>query len=102
MRDLHRHFRAVASVEDVGRTKPFPDVFLRAAALLGVEPRRCVALEDSAAGVQSAVDAGMRVIAITNTLPASKLSHAHRVVGSYREIAELLGCLPDEPAGAAV
>lgn len=93
MRDLRRHFRAVASVEDVGRTKPFPDVFLRAATLLGVDPARCVAIEDSAAGVQSARDAGMRVIAITNTLPAERLAHATRVVRHYDEIAHLLGCV---------
>lgn len=90
MRDLRRHFRAVASVQDVARPKPHPDVFLRAAELLGVPPSACVAIEDSAAGVRSAKDAGMRVIAITNTLPASQLTAADAVTSNYDQVAELL------------
>lgn len=86
MRGLRRYFRAVVSVEDVARPKPFPDVFLRAADELGVEPEACVVIEDSAAGVQGARDAGMRVIAITNSLPPDRLAAAHRIVGAYDEI----------------
>lgn len=90
MRGLRQHFQAVASVEDVGRPKPFPDVFLRAAQMLGAQPEQCVAIEDSAAGVKSAKAAGMRVIAITNSLPASKLGHADHVVADYEAVAALL------------
>ena len=90
MRDLRRFFRVVVSVQDVPRPKPFPDVFLRAAELLGIEPGRCCVIEDSAVGTQAAVAAGMTVIAITNTLPASQLAHAHHVVSRYEEIQALL------------
>ncbi len=86
MRDLRRFFKAVASVQDVARPKPFPDVFLRAAELLGIPPSACVVIEDSAAGVQAARDAGMRVIAITNSLSRAQLSHADAVTDSYAEI----------------
>lgn len=91
MRGLRQYFSAVVSVQDVSRPKPFPDVFLRAAELLGVAPGRCIVIEDSAAGVQAAREAGMQVIAITNSLPAAKLAQAHRVVGSYEEIEKVLG-----------
>jgi HAD superfamily hydrolase (TIGR01509 family) len=90
MEGLRRHFSQVVSVEDVGRPKPFPDVFLRAAERLGVAPGDCVVIEDSAAGVRAGKQAGMRVIAITNTLPPSALTEADEVVTTYDEIARRL------------
>ena len=48
--------------EMVARPKPFPDVYLSAAAALGAEPSRCIAVEDSIAGVTAAAAAGMSVI----------------------------------------
>jgi len=90
MQNLRGYFRAVASVQDVARPKPFPDVFFRAAELLGVSPAGCVVIEDSAAGVQAARDAGMRVIAITNSLGRDRLGHAHAVTSTYLEIERLL------------
>lgn len=53
-----------ASSEDVGRSKPEPDVFLEAARLLGAAPADCVVVEDSAPGVEAARRAGMRRIAV--------------------------------------
>ncbi|PYM17059.1 MAG: hypothetical protein DME18_00065 [Verrucomicrobia bacterium] len=90
MRGLRRLFRAVVSSEDVGHGKPAPDVFLRAAELLAVAPNDCCVIEDSAAGVEAGLAAGMTVIAITNSLPPEKLSRASKVVGTYGEIESLL------------
>jgi sugar-phosphatase len=80
----------VVIVQDVRRGKPAPDVFLRAAHLLGVHPERCCVIEDSAAGVTAGKAAGMTVIAITNTLPSEKLQHADFVVRTYDEIELIL------------
>jgi HAD superfamily hydrolase (TIGR01509 family) len=90
MRDLRRYFQAVVSVQDVARSKPAPDVFLRAAELLRIAPERCCVIEDAAAGVEGARAAGMHVIAITNSLPAEKLRHAHYIVATYAEIERIL------------
>jgi len=90
LRNLRRFFRVVVSSEDVPRGKPAPDIFLRTAELLEVEPKECCVIEDSASGVEAALAAGMAVIAITNSLPAEKLSRATRVVETYDEIARLL------------
>ncbi|PYL00528.1 MAG: phosphatase [Verrucomicrobia bacterium] len=90
MRGLRRLFRAVVSSEDVGHGKPAPDVFLRAAELLAVAPNDCCVIEDSEAGVEAGLAAGMTVIAITNSLPPEKLSRASKVVGTYGEIESLL------------
>jgi beta-phosphoglucomutase-like phosphatase (HAD superfamily) len=55
------------SSEEVEHGKPAPDVYLEAARRLGVEPERCVAIEDSSNGLRSAAAAGMAVIAVPNT-----------------------------------
>jgi len=59
-------FSVTVSSEEVARGKPSPDVYLEAARRLGVEARRCAAVEDSHSGIRSAAAAGMRVIAIPN------------------------------------
>ena len=57
-------FGAVVCTDDMPHGKPAPDVYLEAARQLGVDPRACVCLEDSGAGIQSGKAAGMRVIAV--------------------------------------
>jgi beta-phosphoglucomutase len=57
-------FGALVAAEDVAHGKPAPDVFLAAAARLGVPPARCVVVEDAAAGVDAARRAGMRSIGL--------------------------------------
>lgn len=90
LKNLRQYFNAVASVQDVSKGKPAPDVFLHAANRLGVLPENCCVIEDAAAGVEGALAAGMRVIAITNSLPRAKLAHATVVVDNYQEIEKLL------------
>jgi HAD superfamily hydrolase (TIGR01509 family) len=63
---LGRWFSASVSSEEVARGKPAPDVFLAAAGLLGVEPRSCAAVEDSANGIRAARAARMIVVAVPN------------------------------------
>ena len=59
-------FWAVVSSEEVPHGKPAPDVYLRAAELLGIAPERCCAVEDSSNGIRAAKAAGLRTIAIPN------------------------------------
>jgi HAD superfamily hydrolase (TIGR01509 family) len=63
-------FDALVCADDVSATKPDPEPYLLAAKLLGVDPGRCFALEDSPNGVASAEAAGCRVIAVPS-LPAA-------------------------------
>jgi beta-phosphoglucomutase-like phosphatase (HAD superfamily) len=62
-------FDALVCAEDVSATKPDPEPYLLAAKLLGVDPARCFALEDSPNGVASAEAAGCRVIAVPSLAP---------------------------------
>lgn len=69
-------FEVVVDGQQVVNPKPYPDVYLRAAELLGVAPDHCVVLEDSHGGVAAGLAAGMRVIGITTTykdLPGASL-----------------------------
>ena len=83
-------FDAVVTGDDVDRGKPEPDLFLLAAERLGVEPERCAVFEDAPAGVQAAVAAGMRAVAVPNehsrelafpARPEIVLSSLHDAIG---------------------
>jgi HAD superfamily hydrolase (TIGR01509 family) len=82
-------FTATVSSEEVARGKPAPDVYLEAARRLGVEPNACAAVEDSHGGIQSAKEAGMRVIVFPNqSYPpdAASLAQADVTIGSLDEL----------------
>lgn len=85
---LEDRFDAVVSGADVARGKPYPDVFLLAAARLGVSPGHCVVIEDAVAGIKAARAAGMRCVAVTTTNPRETLlaAGADRVVDSLTEL----------------
>jgi len=65
---LRRYFRAVVDGHQVRNPKPHPEIYLRAADLLGSEPGDCVVFEDSVAGIQAARAAGMSVVGVRTTL----------------------------------
>src|SRR5580692_9587886 len=54
--------RALFSAHSVARGKPYPDLFLHAASIMGAQPRDCVVVEDTPSGVTAAVSAGMHVL----------------------------------------
>ena len=59
---LWEYFDHIVTIDDVASPKPAPDLFLQAAALLGIGPRRCVVFEDSEQGLEAARRAGMSAI----------------------------------------
>ena len=61
---------------EIQRWKPAPDIYLYAADRMGVEPARCVVIEDSVAGVLAAKAAGMTVLGYTAAFPAAALQEA--------------------------
>src|SRR5579863_3130150 len=61
---LQTLFDAVVTIEDVGRPKPYPDLFLEAAHRLCVPPEKCLVFEDSLVGTHAAQAAGMRSILV--------------------------------------
>lgn len=83
---VDRFFGQIVSAEDVLHGKPSPEIFLLAARRLGLEPARCVVFEDSHVGIEAGLAAGMRVVAVAGTHPASSLQRAHRVVSRLDEL----------------
>lgn len=75
LRDLFGEDAVFTSYE-VPRGKPHPDLFLHAAGTMGVEPARCVVVEDSALGVEAAVAAGMAVFGYAPATDAASLEAA--------------------------
>ncbi len=78
---LSRFFQVVVDGHKVENPKPAPDIYLLAAALLKKEPGECVVFEDSAAGIQAARSAGMRVVALSTT--HSELEGPDLVVANF-------------------
>lgn len=68
------------TADDVKQLKPSPEMFIKAAGLLGIPPGACIVCEDSVAGSTGAKAAGCYVIGITSSQPAEKLSMADEIV----------------------
>ncbi len=79
-------FDLILSGDEVGRGKPAPDIYLRAAKELGVTPENCVVVEDAPSGVAAARAAGMRCLAVGTSASQSGLVAADRVVGGLEEV----------------
>lgn len=95
LRDL---FPLVVTLDDIERPKPDPEIYLHAAALLGVVPEACLAIEDSVHGVASALAAGMRVVQVRQaSIPSDPQPGAHAVIDSFRDFD--LGWLEGAPLG---
>jgi len=74
------------TAEDVAEGKPSPEGYLLAAQRLGIDPRQCVVIEDSPAGLQAAKTGGMRAVAIATTHPASELTAAELIVSELKQL----------------
>jgi len=89
---IRDYFDVVVTRDDVVRPKPDPEPYLRAAALLGVNPGEAIAVEDSHVGVRSATAAGIATVMVPDLLPPTEeltLAVAH-VLPSLADLAELL------------
>ena len=88
---LRDAFTAIVGADDVSRGKPHPEPYLAAMARVeprapGLRPSECLVVEDTMPGIAAGLAAGMRVLAVTNSYPAAKLSAAHRVLDSLDDV----------------
>jgi len=88
--DLLGLFAAVVTRADVAHGKPHPDLYLEAAARLGIAPETALAVEDSPAGTQSALAAGMPVVVVPDlvTPPGDVVLHVAGVFESLDALRE--------------
>lgn len=88
---LRDAFQLVVASEDVPRSKPAPDGYLKAAAALAVHPSECLVIEDSAHGIAAGQAAGARVLAVrAGNFAGHDQSAADRIVDSLDELTPVL------------
>ena len=90
---IRNQFDAIIGGAEVTKGKPDPEIYLKAAALVGVAPEDCWVIEDSLQGIASGLAAGARVVGITTSHTAQELAHtqfiAPHFIGLYDQIASL-------------
>jgi beta-phosphoglucomutase len=83
------HFRCLVTGDQVTHPKPHPEIYLKTAERLGIDPAWCVTFEDSFVGVESAKGAGMKCVAIASTFPLEELrerTRADLIVRSFEDL----------------
>lgn len=88
--EIDRFFDAIMSGEDFVESKPNPEIYLEAAKSLNLLPKDCIAIEDSAIGIEAGKKAGMTVIALADDRFDVDQSQADYRCESMSEIAELI------------
>ena len=83
---LSDYFDAITAAEDVSNGKPDPEVFLKVSKKIGIAPENCIVFEDAHVGIQAAIAAGMKVVAVATTHGIDQLSKAHLAVESLEKI----------------
>ena len=85
--DLGQYIKVSISGEEVVKSKPDPEIFLKAAQKLAVKPHHCLVIEDATAGVLAAKSAGMQCLGFKNPNSGQQdLSKADLVVESFKEL----------------
>jgi sugar-phosphatase len=72
-------------VDEIRKGKPHPEGYLSAAERLGVPPGSCVVFEDTRPGVEAGLNAGMQVVALSTTVPATQLDH-RPLIRDFRDV----------------
>jgi HAD superfamily hydrolase (TIGR01509 family) len=83
---LGNFFTALVSGSSLPASKPDPQVFLLAAAAVGVSPDKCLVVEDAPAGLQAAAGAGMLCCAVSTTTPATALHQADLLLENLAQL----------------
>jgi beta-phosphoglucomutase len=78
--NIRHYFKAIVSADDVKLSKPNPETFLNAAALLQMNPTDCLVFEDTPKGAETALNAGMKCIVLTTTHRQHEFDHLDNVL----------------------
>ena len=93
---IESFFDAVVCAEDITRSKPDPEIFLKAAQRLGVEPSECIVIEDAKFGVEAAKKAGMKAVGYRNPSSGNQdLSKADWIVSDFTKL-DIQGLLKEK------
>lgn len=79
-------FDALVNGQDIVNKKPDPEIYLKTASLLGVKPYECLVVEDAVNGIEAAIAAGMKCLAVTNSFGREELGSADLICDSLEDI----------------
>lgn len=80
---IKKYFQCVVNSSHITKGKPDPEIYLKAASILKVQPQSCLVFEDAVVGIRAAKAAGMKVIAIATTQPRKELSDADGIIDNF-------------------
>ena len=84
---IRNYFQSIITVDKVRNSKPAPDMFLKAAEELNIDPKNCLVLEDAPNGIKAAKEAGMQCIGVLHSFNSKKdLVGAFKIVDELTEI----------------
>lgn len=87
--DLRKYFQAVVTAADVSRGKPDPEIFLKSAEKLNVEPKNCLVFEDAIGGFEAAHRAGMKSVGIATVNSIEDILRRDSVVEAHDDFMKL-------------
>lgn len=85
-------FSALVTGSDVERKKPFPDIYLKGAELVGIDPKDCLVVEDAVSGIKAAHAAGMDAVGVPTTFSKEELQervHPEYLLNEIKELTDL-------------
>ena len=85
-------FSALVTGSDVERKKPFPDIYLKGAQLIGMDPKDCLVVEDAVSGIKAAHAAGMDAVGVPTTFSKEELEtrvHPEYMLNEIKELTNL-------------
>ena len=83
---LEKYFPVILDESFVTRGKPDPEIYLKTAAAMKIDPKKCIVFEDSLSGVQAARSAGCKVVGVTTTHPGDELRETDLVIENFLEV----------------
>ncbi|MBP7496873.1 MAG: HAD family phosphatase [Bacteroidales bacterium] len=83
---IAKYFNAVINGDMVTNGKPHPEIYLKAAKAIDMQPQQCIVIEDSLSGILSGKNAGMKVIGITTVHKKEELYQADYIINNFNEL----------------
>lgn len=87
---IEHYFEAVVSANDVEKSKPHPETFLKCAEALSIDPAQCLVFEDTPKGVECALQAGMQAVVIVGEHEAAEFEQYNNVMQCITDYTDLL------------
>ena len=87
--NIRHYFDAIVSADDVTRSKPDPETYLKCASQLGVTPADCLVFEDVPKGVESAYNAGMKAMVLTTMHVQHEFLQFDNVLGFHNDYTQM-------------